>query len=64
MKIQGNMTPQNVNNHTTKNLMDSKEDEISISKLKRMLITMINKMKEHMQKQLNEMKEITNKQLR
>jgi hypothetical protein len=56
------MTPPKVNNHTTKHLMDNKEDEIAISKLKRILGT-INEMKEDMQKQVNEIKENMNKQL-
>jgi hypothetical protein len=56
------MTPQNVNNHITKVLIDSEGDEISISEFKRMVI-MINEMKEDMHKQFNEIKEYMNKWL-
>jgi hypothetical protein len=59
MKRQRNMTPQKVNNHTTKDLIDSKGVEISISELKR--IRTINEMKEDMKKQVNEIKENMNK---
>jgi hypothetical protein len=45
MKRQGNMIPQNVNNHITKALMDIEMDEASISKLKRMITIIINEMK-------------------
>jgi hypothetical protein len=51
MKLQGNMIPQKVNNHKTKDLMNSKGDESSISKLKRMMIKMIHEMKEDMQRE-------------
>jgi hypothetical protein len=34
MQRKGNVTPQKVNNHATKDLMDNKGDEISISELK------------------------------
>jgi hypothetical protein len=33
-KRQGSMTPDNVRNHITKNLMDIERDEISVSELK------------------------------
>jgi hypothetical protein len=55
------MTPQKVNNHTTKNLIDSKGDKISISELKRMIRT-IYEMKEDIYKQSNKIKNM-NKQL-
>jgi hypothetical protein len=61
MKRQGNMTPQKLNNHTTKDLNGSKEDEISISRLKRMIKSMINEMKEDIHEQLSEIKENMNK---
>jgi hypothetical protein len=35
---QGNMTPQKVNNHTIKHLMNSRGDETSVSKFKSMMI--------------------------
>jgi hypothetical protein len=44
------MNPQKVYNNTTKDLMDSKGDETSISKLRRMIIRMIKEIKENMQK--------------
>jgi hypothetical protein len=50
MKRQGNMTSQKVNNHTTKDLMDSKGDETPVSKLKRMMIRMTMKVREGRQK--------------
>jgi hypothetical protein len=48
---QENMTPQKVNNHTMKDLMDSKRDK---TKLKRMMIRMIKEVKKDMQKQIQE----------
>jgi hypothetical protein len=41
MKSQGNMSPQKVNNHTTKYLTDSEVDETSISELKKVKITIM-----------------------
>jgi hypothetical protein len=38
MKSQENMTPQKVNNHTIKDLMESEGHETSILELKRMMI--------------------------
>jgi hypothetical protein len=52
-KRQGNMTPQNVNNHT-KDLTDSEKDNTSASKPKRMMIRMVKEVKEDMHKQINE----------
>jgi hypothetical protein len=43
------MTPQKVNSHTTNDLKDSKGDETSVSKLKRMMIRMIKEIKKDMQ---------------
>jgi hypothetical protein len=40
-KTQGNMSPQKVNNHTTKDLMDSKGNENSISDVKRIVVRII-----------------------
>jgi hypothetical protein len=57
VKIWENMNLPKVNNHTTKDLMDSKGDEISVSELKRMIIRTINEMKEDMQKQVGEIRE-------
>jgi hypothetical protein len=51
---QGNMTPQKVNNHTIKDLMDSEEDETSVSEHMTMMIRMIKEVKEDLQKQVNE----------
>jgi hypothetical protein len=45
------LTPQNGNSHTTKGLIDNEGDEISISKLKRMIRT-INDRKEDMNKSI------------
>jgi hypothetical protein len=45
MKRRGNMTPQKVNSHTTKDQTDSKGDKTSISGLKRRMIRMINEIK-------------------
>jgi hypothetical protein len=57
VKIWENMNLPKVNNHTTKDLMDSKGDEISVSELKRMIIRTINEMKEDVQKQVGEIRE-------
>jgi hypothetical protein len=48
MKIQGNMTPQKVNNHTTKDMNDSEVDDISNIELKRMMTRMISEIKDCM----------------
>jgi hypothetical protein len=53
VKRQGNIIPQKVYNHTIKNLIGSKGDEISISELKGMMIRTINEMKKDMHKQLS-----------
>jgi formylmethanofuran dehydrogenase subunit E-like metal-binding protein len=58
-KRQGNMTPQNVNNHTTGDLMDSRRDETSVSKLK-MMVRMIKEFQEDKQKQVKEIQENMN----
>jgi hypothetical protein len=63
MKIQGNMTPQNVNNHTTKNLMDSEKDETSVSKLKRMMVEQLRSLRRTSKKQVNIIKDNVDKQL-
>jgi hypothetical protein len=63
IKRQGNMTPQKIDNHTTKDLNDSEGDEILSFKLKRIMIIMINEMKKEMYKHLNKIKEDTNKWL-
>jgi hypothetical protein len=48
-KRQGNMIPQKVNNHATKDLIESKGNVISF-KFRGIIIRMINEMKQHMQK--------------
>jgi hypothetical protein len=57
-RMQGNMTPQNVTNHTIEDLMDSEGDESPL--VRRMMIRMFNELteelKEDIQKQLNESK--------
>jgi hypothetical protein len=53
------MTPQKVNNHTTKDLKDSEGDKISISELKRMMIIVMNEMKEDMYKNSMKFKQNT-----
>jgi hypothetical protein len=57
-RMQGNMTPQNVANHTIEDLMDSEGDESPL--VRRMMIRMFNELteelKEDIQKQLNESK--------
>jgi hypothetical protein len=52
MKKQGNMIPQKVNNHITKDLNDSERHEISNFELKRIIVRIINKMK-NMHRHLN-----------
>jgi hypothetical protein len=47
-KNQGNRTTQNFNIHTTKDVMDSKGEEISVLKLKRIMVRMIEEVKEDM----------------
>jgi hypothetical protein len=42
VKRQRNMVSQGANNHTTKDLVNSEGEEISISKLKRIMSRMIN----------------------
>jgi hypothetical protein len=39
------MTPQEVDSHTTEDLVDSEQDETSISKFKRLIIRMIKELK-------------------
>jgi hypothetical protein len=53
MKMQGNMTPQQINNHKAKDLIDSEGTEISIFEQKRMTY----KVKEDMHKPLHKVKE-------
>jgi hypothetical protein len=53
-KRQGDMIPEKVNNHTTKDLMDREGDETSVSIFNRMMIRMIKEVKEDTQKQVNE----------
>jgi hypothetical protein len=50
MKRQGNRVPWNINEHTTEDLIDSVEDEILMSELKVMMISMNNEMKEDIHK--------------
>jgi hypothetical protein len=56
------MTPQKVNNHTTKDLNVSEVDEMSNIELKGMMTRMTNEMKENIYKHFNVIKENTNKQ--
>jgi hypothetical protein len=62
MQKQGDMTPPKVSNDKTKDLNESKGDEILNVELKRMMIRK-NEMKEDISKCLHEMKENVNKQL-
>jgi hypothetical protein len=63
MKTQGTMTLQKVSIHTTKDLMDDEEDEISIFESKRMMRRMTNEVKEGIYQHLNKIKKNMNKQL-
>jgi DNA anti-recombination protein RmuC len=56
------MTPQKANNLTTKDQVDSKDDEIPILELKRVMIRTINEMKKDVHKYLHEIKENKDKQ--
>jgi hypothetical protein len=49
-RMQGNMTPQKINNHTKEDLMDSEGDETSVSKFKRKIIRMSKVFKEDIPK--------------
>jgi hypothetical protein len=55
------MTPQIVNNHTTKDLMETGEVENSILELKRMMVRAIMTFTENVQKQVNRIQETMNK---
>jgi hypothetical protein len=57
-KTHGNTMSQKVNNHKTKDVMNSERDETSVSKLKRMMIRIIMNFKGSMQKQVNKNKTI------
>jgi hypothetical protein len=54
---------QKVNDHKTKNLMDSEVEEVSMSELKRIIIRTIKEMKEYIQNPVNEMKDNMDKLL-
>jgi hypothetical protein len=43
--MQGNMTPQTVNNHTMEDLEDNEEDESSVAEVRRMITRMFKELK-------------------
>jgi hypothetical protein len=51
---QGNMAPQNVNNHTIEDLVDNDRDGSSITEVRRMIVRMFKELKKELSKQLNE----------